>query len=287
MHMLLLKFYKKGQEKTKLMKAILYLLIFAMGTVFGSFCTLAIYRIPLKKNITTERSFCPNCNHKLGFFDLIPVLSYIFLGGKCRYCGKKIKPTYLIIELFMGFSAVGIFLSSHYTFETLTIHELILFLYQMIFATTLVLIAGIDKSKKKVSKSVIFVGCLIGFAHIIYLYVLGNTGISSIYKDVIYAAIIFILAIITSKYKLFRYKYLLEILMICIYMNMFEISEVFLITAILTMISLTCLLIVNNYRQKIDKSDILAEENNNLDIPIAMYLCIANIVAMVIQGILI
>ena len=70
-------------------------------------------------------------------------------------------------------------------------------------------------------------------------------------------------------------------------MNMFEISEVFLITAILTMISLTCLLIVNNYRQKIDKSDILAEENNNLDIPIAMYLCIANIIAMVVQGILI
>ena len=80
------------------MKAILYFLIFAMGTVFGSFSTLAIYRIPLKKNITTERSFCPNCNHKLAFFDLIPVLSYIFLGGKCRYCGKKIKPTYYYIS---------------------------------------------------------------------------------------------------------------------------------------------------------------------------------------------
>lgn len=269
------------------MKAILYFLIFAMGTVFGSFSTLAIYRIPLKKNITTERSFCPNCNHKLGFFDLIPVLSYIFLGGKCRYCGKKIKPTYLIIELFMGFSAIGIFLSSHYTFETLSVIDLITFLYQMIFVTTLVLIAGIDKSKKKISKSVIFVGCLIGLAHIIYLYVLGNIELFSIYKYVIYFAIVFILAIITSKNKLFKYKYLLEILMICIYMNMFEISEVFLITAILTMISITCLLIVNNYKSKVDKSDILAEENKNLDIPIAMYLCISNIIAMIIQGILI
>ena len=75
--------------------------------------------------------------------------------------------------------------------------------------------------------------------------------------------------------------------MICIYMNMFEISEVFLITAILTMISITCLLIVNNYKSKVDKSDILAEENKNLDIPIAMYLCISNIIAMIIQGILI
>jgi hypothetical protein len=68
---------------------------------------------------------------------------------------------------------------------------------------------------------------------------------------------------------------------------MFEPSEVFLITTILTMISLTCLLIVNNHKNKIDKSDILAEEKTNLDIPIAMYLCISNIIAMVLAGIVI
>lgn len=269
------------------MKALLYIIIFAIGTVFGSFCTLAIYRIPLKKNITTERSFCPNCEHKLGFFDLIPVLSYIFLGGKCRYCGKKIKPTYLIIELLMGFAAIGIFLSLKVPFETIEIYDLIKFLYLMIFATTLVLIAGIDRKQKKVSKSIIFVGCLISVAYIIYLCVLGEQTDVSIYRYVMYFITIFVIALITSKYKFFKYKYLLEILMICIYINMFEPSEVFLITTILTMISLTCLLIVNNQRNKIDKSDILAEEKTNLDIPIAMFLCISNIVAMVVSGIVI
>ena len=61
-----------------------------------------MYRIPLGKDITHTRSFCPNCNHKLGFFDLFPIFSYIFLGGKCRYCGLKIRPRYLILEIFSG-----------------------------------------------------------------------------------------------------------------------------------------------------------------------------------------
>lgn len=84
------------------MNTILYALIFIIGTLFGSFFTLAVYRIPLGKDIIHERSFCPNCNHKLGFFDLIPILSYIFLGGKCRYCKQKIRPRYLLLEIASG-----------------------------------------------------------------------------------------------------------------------------------------------------------------------------------------
>ena len=81
---------------------IFYFLIFCMGTVFGSFFTLAVYRIPLHKDITHERSFCPNCNHKLSFWDMIPILSYIFLKGKCRYCGQKIRIRYLLLEVCAG-----------------------------------------------------------------------------------------------------------------------------------------------------------------------------------------
>ena len=76
--------------------------MFITGTVFGSFYTLAVYRIPLKQDITHTRSYCPKCNHKLQFFDLIPILSYIFLGGKCRYCKEKIRPRYLILETLSG-----------------------------------------------------------------------------------------------------------------------------------------------------------------------------------------
>ena len=84
------------------MKIVLYIYIYIIGVVLGSFFTLAIHRIPRKQDITHTRSYCPNCNHRLNFLDLIPVLSYIFLGGKCRYCHEKIRPRYLIIEVLSG-----------------------------------------------------------------------------------------------------------------------------------------------------------------------------------------
>ena len=84
------------------MDILLYIIIFIMGTVFGSFFTLAVYRIPKRQDITHTHSYCPNCNHKLGFLDLIPVFSYIFLRGKCRYCKQKIRPRYFILEILSG-----------------------------------------------------------------------------------------------------------------------------------------------------------------------------------------
>ena len=73
-----------------------------MGITFGSFYTLAVYRIPKGQDITHTHSYCPNCNHRLEFLDMIPIFSYIFLGGKCRYCKQKIKPRYLLFEVFSG-----------------------------------------------------------------------------------------------------------------------------------------------------------------------------------------
>ena len=84
------------------MDYILYIFIFAIGITFGSFYTLAVYRIPKTQDILHTHSYCPKCGHKLGFFDLIPLFSYIFLGAKCRYCGDKIRPRYFIIELLSG-----------------------------------------------------------------------------------------------------------------------------------------------------------------------------------------
>ena len=109
----------------------IYFTIFAIGATIGSFCTLAVYRIPLKKDITHERSFCPNCNHRLEFIDLIPILSYIFLGGKCRYCGKKIRIRYLILELFAGFITLAIALSFNINLQKLEISKYFTFLNEL------------------------------------------------------------------------------------------------------------------------------------------------------------
>jgi len=85
---------------------IYYILVFTIGTLIGSFLTLAIHRIPLKQDILIKRSYCPKCNNRLDFRDLIPVWSYIFLRGKCRHCGNKIRPRYLIIEITCGVLAL-------------------------------------------------------------------------------------------------------------------------------------------------------------------------------------
>ena len=81
------------------MEIFFYLIIFIIGTLFGSFYTLAVYRIPKRQDIVHTHSYCPNCNHKLGLLDLFPIFSYILLGGKCRYCKQKIRPRYLILYI--------------------------------------------------------------------------------------------------------------------------------------------------------------------------------------------
>jgi len=73
------------------MNIFFYIIIFVIGTLFGSFFTLAVYRIPKKIDIISKHSFCPKCGHKLGFLELIPVFSYLFLGGKCKNCGDKMN----------------------------------------------------------------------------------------------------------------------------------------------------------------------------------------------------
>ena len=115
------------------MNIVLYTLIFIIGTLFGSFFTLAVYRIPLGKDITHERSFCPNCNHKLQFLDLIPILSYIFLGGKCRYCKQKIRPRYLLLETMSGVIFVLFAMSLKINIFTTNINTWIYFIFGILY----------------------------------------------------------------------------------------------------------------------------------------------------------
>ena len=78
----------------------------AFGAVLGSFLNCAAWRMAHGESFIKGRSHCTSCGHVLGFLDLIPVFSWIFLGGKCRYCKTKISPRYMLTELF--FAAVSV-----------------------------------------------------------------------------------------------------------------------------------------------------------------------------------
>lgn len=75
---------------------------FVLGTIFGSFYNVVGYRVPLGKSIAYPASHCTKCNHQLGLAELIPILSFIMLGGKCKNCGQKVSWFYPIFEFFSG-----------------------------------------------------------------------------------------------------------------------------------------------------------------------------------------
>lgn len=81
---------------------ILYIIIFLYGIVIGSFLNVCIYRLPEKENIVKVRSHCMNCGYQLKWYDLVPLFSYLFLGGKCRKCKQKISVQYPAVELLNG-----------------------------------------------------------------------------------------------------------------------------------------------------------------------------------------
>jgi prepilin signal peptidase PulO-like enzyme (type II secretory pathway) len=70
-----------------------------VGAAFGSFIDAVTWRLHTKRNFISDRSECEHCHHKLGVWDLIPIFSWVLLGGKCRYCGKPITPVAPLTEL--------------------------------------------------------------------------------------------------------------------------------------------------------------------------------------------
>ena len=80
--------------------------VFVFGLIFGSFFNVVIIRLPKNQSIVWPGSRCPYCNHKITFFENIPLLSYLFLGGRCSSCQSKISIQYPIIEFITGYASL-------------------------------------------------------------------------------------------------------------------------------------------------------------------------------------
>lgn len=85
--------------------------IFLFGLVLGSFLNVVIVRVPNGRGIVRGRSACTKCGHVLAWYDLVPIVSYITLRGRCRYCKKRISPQYPLIELYCGVIAIASFVA--------------------------------------------------------------------------------------------------------------------------------------------------------------------------------
>ena len=72
--------------------------VFAIGACVGSFLNVVVWRLPRDESLVTPPSRCPKCGHRLAWFDNLPIVGWIFLRGKCRYCKQPISPRYPIVE---------------------------------------------------------------------------------------------------------------------------------------------------------------------------------------------
>lgn len=84
------------------LKILLYIIVFLYGIVIGSFLNVCICRIPRKESIVRVRSHCESCGYQLRWYDLVPLFSYLFLGGKCRKCKAGISIQHPLIEALNG-----------------------------------------------------------------------------------------------------------------------------------------------------------------------------------------
>lgn len=263
-------FKKIGEQ----MNIFFYIIIFLIGITFGSFYTLAVYRIPKGQDITHTHSYCPKCNHKLNFIDLIPIFSYIFLKGKCRYCNQKIRPRYLILEVISGIVFVVFAYLIDLNIYQITIIKIIEYAFLTLYITFIVLISGIDKEHRKINKPVLMYGVILSIIYIVYLYIIEKT---SIYRYVIYLvlfAIILILDTITLRKKAknnYTYGILLMLIIMIIFTGEYTVTN----SIIITLLGITIYLIVKRLSQAKNRK---IDTKFSTQIPIAFYLSMSNII---------
>lgn len=127
------------------------ILAFIFGAVMGSFLNVCIYRMPINKSVVWPGSHCPECEKRIPWYDNIPFLSYLMLGGKCRFCKKQISLRYLIVELLTAVMFVMLFRSFGVTYN--------LFFY-IIFISALIVATFVDL-KHRIIPDEISVGIMI------------------------------------------------------------------------------------------------------------------------------
>lgn len=146
-----------------------YLFAFLLGAVVGSFLNVCIFRMPKEESVVSPPSHCPVCNYQIRWFDNIPLLSYIALGGKCRGCGTKISLQYPLVELINGLLTLALFMRFGPTLTFLTL---------FLFCSALVVITFIDIEHQIIPDEISLSGIVVGF--ILSFFLTGHSWLNSL-----------------------------------------------------------------------------------------------------------
>ena len=137
----------------------IYTIVFVLGLVIGSFLNVCIYRIPAKLSIVKPRSRCGSCGKTLTTLDLIPILSWLFLKGRCRHCGAKISIRYPLVELLEGVLFILVYACFGFTWMTPLMWCFFAFLTVVFF---------IDLDHKIIPNRLVIFGCVLGLMPAFY-----------------------------------------------------------------------------------------------------------------------
>ena len=143
-------------EITVINPFLFYTFVFIFGLLFGSFLNVCIYRLPRDESIAFPPSHCTNCSTPIKFYQNIPVISYLLLGGKCSSCKEPISVIYPVVELFTAVLVTLLFYKYGVTIET--------FVY-VILALSLIVISFIDLEHFIIPNVITLPGIIIGLAY--------------------------------------------------------------------------------------------------------------------------
>lgn len=138
---------------------IIYVLVFILGLLIGSFLNVCIYRIPAGQTVVTTPSHCYACGNNLKPLDLIPIFSYVFLRGRCRHCGASISGQYPLVELLTALLFLAVVYKNGLTWSALAM---------LVFMSMLVVTSFIDLAHQIIPDGVLLVGGILGIP-LVYL----------------------------------------------------------------------------------------------------------------------
>ena len=171
------------------MESMMAIIVFILGLLIGSFLNVCIYRIPKEESIAFPPSHCGSCGKNIKAYDLIPVISWIILGGKCRNCSEKISIRYAMVEI----ATAILFLLTYFQYGA-TIY-LVRYLLLIPF---LIVIAMIDYDTMEVYTSTTWAAIAVGLLFLGVNFYLGEPVVTYIYGGLLGAGTIAFIILLTK-----------------------------------------------------------------------------------------
>lgn len=165
------------------------IIAFIFGTIIGSFLNVCVYRIPIQESIVYPPSHCTSCGSKIKWYDLIPIVSYVILKGKCRYCGEKISKEYPIVEFITGLLYLMLYIKFGISINIIKYN---------IFISILIVVGMIDLNTTDVYIETTIAGIILSLIFLGIYYYNGFPVKTYIYGGILGGGLLFLIIFITK-----------------------------------------------------------------------------------------